>query len=322
MLPYVYLVAGLFVLMFTGDLLVRGAVGVAERLGIPAIIIGLTVVAFGTSAPELIVSMRAASEGAPGIAIGNAVGSNIANVLLVLGLPALFRVTECEEDGTIRSSLFMLAVTLVFIALCMHSPLDRLDGLVMLALLAFFVVDSVRTGLRHRARRARAVSEIETIDGVTGVPRSPWVTFTFLVLGLLGLPIGATLTVDNAVLIARDWGVSEAAIGLTIVAIGTSLPELATTLMAAIRREGAVALGNVIGSNIFNILAIMGGTAVLFPLEVPQAILDFDLWALLAATVALLPFALAHIPINRWIGAVMVTVYVGYIYLVFQMGAA
>ncbi|MEZ5838924.1 MAG: calcium/sodium antiporter [Hyphomicrobiales bacterium] len=322
MMPYVYLVGGLFMLMFTGDLLVRGAVGIAERFGIPAIIIGLTVVAFGTSAPELLISLKAAADGAPGIAVGNVVGSNIANVLLVLGLPALLRTTSCEEDGTIRSALFMLAVTLVFIALCMHSPLDRLDGLVLLALLVFFVVDSIRTGLRHRARRDKAAAEIETIDGVEGVPRSTWVTITFLVLGLVGLPIGASLTVDNAVIIARDWGVTDAAIGLTIVAVGTSLPELATTLMAALRRESAVAIGNVIGSNIFNILAIMGATAVIFPIDVPPAILSFDLWAMLAATIVLLPFALAHVPITRWIGLLLVAIYAGYTYLVFQMGAA
>ena len=320
MMMYVDLVGGLLILIFTGDLLVRGAVGLSERFGIPPIIIGLTVVAFGTSAPELVISLKAALTGAPGIAVGNVVGSNIANVLLVLGIPALIRVTEVDEEGTVRTSLFMLAVTLVFIAFCMQSPIDRLEGVVLLGLLLFFLVDSIRVAQRHRARMARIAAELETIDGVEGVPQTLWVTIAFLVIGLIGLPLGANLTVNGATEIARDWGVTEAAIGLTVVAVGTSLPELATTVMAAIRRESAVALGNVIGSNIFNILAIMGTTAAIIPVDVDPAIARFDLWIMLAAAIALLPFALAHVRIGRLAGIAMLLAYGGYITVVFSMG--
>ena len=323
MMMYVYLAGGLVILLVAGDLLVRGAIGIAERFGIPPIIIGLTVVAFGTSAPELVISLKAALHDSPGIAIGNVIGSNIANSLLVLGLPAIIAAAGVSEEGTVRTSLFLLVITLVFIAFCLDGPLMWFDGIVLLALLMFYLVDSVRTVQRHRMRhlsRARELEKLEIIDGIEGVPHSPVSTIGFLVIGLIGLPLGARFTVDGAVAIATAWGITESTIGLTLVALGTSLPELAATLMSAFRRAGSIALGNIIGSNIFNLLAIIGTTALVTPIPIPDQIVRVDLWVMLAATLLILPFSLFHLRVTRLIGLLLSAAYATYIYLVFHVG--
>ncbi|PCJ92773.1 MAG: sodium:proton exchanger [Hyphomicrobiales bacterium] len=309
MLSYLSLVAGLIILVFAGDLLVRGAVGLAERLGIPPLVIGLTIVAFGTSAPELVISLEAASENAGGIAIGNVVGSNIANILLVLGAPSLIALIVCHGEGTKRSAIFMIAVTLLFLALSSDGLLSRLDGVVMLSLLVFFLYENYRTAKRHR-RHAQEALEDEFSDVSE---KSTLLLSTFLVIGLIGLPIGAHFTIFGATSIARDWGISETTIGLTVVAIGTSLPELVAALMAAWHRHGAVAIGNVIGSNIFNILAIMGTTSVFYPLPVPEDIFQPDAWLMLLTSLALLPFIFLRKPITRPVGMVMVVLYISYV---------
>ncbi len=309
MLSYLALVTGLILLVFAGDILVRGAVGLAERLGIPPLVIGLTIVAFGTSAPELVISLEAASEEAGGIAFGNVVGSNIANILLVLGAPALITLIICHGDGTRRSAIFMVAVTLLFLALTGDGLLSRLDGTVMLALLAFFLYENYRTAKRHRHKAQEALD-----DEFSDVSeKSTKLLSLFLIAGLIGLPIGANFTIFGATGIAREWGISETTIGLTVVAIGTSLPELVAALMAAWHRHGAVAIGNVIGSNIFNILAIMGTTAVFYPLPVPNDIFTPDAWLMLLTSLALLPFIFLRKPINRKIGLTMVVIYVAYV---------
>nr|WP_306268348.1 calcium/sodium antiporter [Pararhizobium sp. IMCC3301] len=309
MITYLALIAGLVILVVAGDLLVRGAVGLAERLGIPALIIGLTVVAFGTSAPELVVSMEAAASGAFGLAIGNVVGSNIANILLVLGAPSLIFATACSGPGTRRNALFMVAVTLGFIALASDGELGRLDGVVMISLLGVFLYDNYRSARRHR-QQARDALEDEFGDIGT---KPPALLGAFLAIGLIGLPLGANLTIFGATEIARSWGVSETAIGLTIVAIGTSLPELVASIMAACQRQSAVAVGNVIGSNIFNLLAIMGTTSLVFPLAVPDEIFVPDMWIMVLTSLALLPFIFFCKPITRPIGAFMVLLFSVYV---------
>lgn len=309
MITYLALIAGLISLVITGDLLVRGAVGMAERLGIPALIIGLTIVAFGTSAPELVISMKAAATGAPGIAIGNIVGSNIANILLVLGAPSLIFATVCSGPGTRRNALFMVAVTLGFVALASDGSLSRLDALVMLSLLGVFLYDNYRSARRHRKQ---AQDALEDEFGDIGT-KPPWLLGVFLLIGLVGLPIGANLTIFGATQIARDWGVSETAIGLTVVAIGTSLPELVASVMAAFHRQSAVAIGNVIGSNIFNLLAIMGTTAAVFPLPVPPDLFVPDMWIMVLTSLCVLPFIFLSRSITRPIGIIMVLLYAGYV---------
>ena len=335
---YISLAGGLVVLIIAGDVLVRGSVGVAQRLGIPNLVIGLTIVAFGTSAPELVISLKAAMEGAGGIAIGNVVGSNIANVLLVLGMPALIAATPCGEAGATRNALFMVAVTLVFIALCFFTPIGLTAGLILLALLGIFLGASTIVAQRHRKEQkaiaAAAAAGAAVVDGalteedddalddVEDVPDSVWIAIIYIVLGLVGLPLGAHFTITGATSIATAWGVSEAVIGLTVIALGTSLPELATTVMAAIRQHGAVAIGNVIGSNIFNLLAIIGITAVVVPIDVPQEVLKLDIWVMLACAVLLTALAGFRICLGRISGLAMTAAYVFYIATVYMLSHA
>ena len=319
-MSYLALIGGIALLLLCGDLLVRGAVGLAERLGIPTIVIGLTVVAFGTSAPELVVSLKAALAGAPGIAIGNVVGSNIANVLLVLGLPALIATTECDQTDIVRNCAYVIAASILFIALCYIGPLGLWHGVVLLTIMLLFLVETGRRASNQRNGKSAEADcgtvTINDIDGVPGTPQTIWGMFAFMLLGLTGLPLGGHITVEAARLIAVQWGISEAAVGLTVVALGTSLPELATTLVAAIRRHCGLALGNVLGSNLFNILAVMGTTAIVTPLPIPERFLNFDLWLMLFTTMLVLPFAIGRRTLTRLPAFGFVAVYVAYIALV------
>ena len=311
-----YLILGLALLVGAGDALVRGAVALSLRFGIPAIIISATVVAFGTSAPELLISIKAAMEGLPGIALGNVVGSNIANVLLVLGVPALIMpLAGCGTDAH-RNLYFMIVATIAFSVLILMETIWWWGGLILFGLALVMVLDSLREGLRARAAGAdlsEDLAEIEDVDpNMAG-----WKVALLIAAGMIGLPLGADLLVDGARGIALSMGVSEAVIGLTLVAIGTSLPELATTVMAALRRQTDVAIGNVIGSNIFNITAIIGAATWFAPLEVPGEILSRDLWVMIGASAILVPFVLACKPLGRMSGVAFLGAYILYIYIAF-----
>ena len=297
-----YVIAGLAILVFAGDALVKGAVNLALRVGLPALVVSLTVVAFGTSAPELLVSVQAILDGAPGLALGNVVGSNTANVLLVLGVPALFATLHTSGCDTRRDYLWMGGATVLFIALCLTGTLVWWHGLILLAALATVL------GATFLASRGETVEVEGAEPGLAG-----WKVAAFLILGLVGLPLGASLLVDGATTIARAWGVSETVIGLTLVAIGTSLPELATTMMAAIRRHADVALGNVIGSNLFNLLGIMGIAVLVGPVPVEPSFLRKDLWVMLAATLLLVPFVFLGRDITRPWGMVLSGLYAAYL---------
>ena len=318
---YVSLAGGLVVLIIAGDILVRGSVGVAQRLGIPNLVIGLTIVAFGTSAPELVISLQAALEGSGGIAIGNVVGSNIANVLLVLGLPALIAATPCGEDGATRNAVFMVAISIVFIVLCFLSPIGLISSVILLGLLALFLGNSALTAIKHRRKsKADGSKDDETLEDVDGVPDSMVVAGAYILLGLVGLPLGAHFTINGATAVAFAWGVSDAVIALTVIAIGTSLPELATTVMAALRQHGAVAIGNVIGSNIFNLLAIIGITAAVVPIHVPGEILLLDIWVMMVCVLLLLALAASRFCLGKKSGFVMCAAYGLYIFAVYHFG--
>ncbi|KGF69211.1 sodium:proton exchanger [Hoeflea sp. BAL378] len=312
MLSIVTLIAGLVVLVLAGDYLVRGAVALAEKLSIDPLIIGLTIVAFGTSAPELFVSFQAALDGVSGIAVGNIIGSNIANVLLVLGAPALLMSVSCRENGLGVSLVVMMVITVTLMAMMWFEPLSRLDGVILLLMLAGYLGWQIRAARRHQM-----ASVPDYHDEVADVPRETWKTAAFLIGGLIGLPIGAWLTVESASHIARMLGASDTVIGLTIVAVGTSLPELVTSMMAAWRKSGAVMIGNVVGSNIFNIGLILGGTSVILPLDVDARIVSIDMWVMLAA--AILVVALAHwnVPIKKLGGLAMLAAFSVYIFSVF-----
>jgi len=312
MMPWLLSGLGLLILLLAGDALVKGAVNVSLRLGIPALIVSLTIVAFGTSAPELLISIKAVMEDAPGLALGNVVGSNTANILLVLGIPAFLATMHTSECETKKTFNHMIMASVLFIALAFRGVFDWIAGLVLLAALALVLADAFRDA--HLHRQACREDEEEDIEGVD--PNLPWWRiFVFLVLGLVGLPLGAGLLVDNATIIAKLYGVSDTVIGLTLVAIGTSLPELATTVMAALRRQADVALGNVIGSNMFNLLAIIGIASLVGPIPVDPEFLHFDLWVMLAASVLLVPFVYLRQDITRMWGIVLTVLYAGYLTL-------
>ena len=311
-----YLIAGFVILIIAGDVLVRGAVSLAERFGIPSIVIGLTIVAFGTSAPELVISLKAALTGHGEISVGNVVGSNIANVLLVLGMPALIKAIPCGGEGSVRNGVFMVIVTIVFIICFWFQPFTYIHGLILLALLVVFLADSVRFS---KAQRAKGIEVEDPLDEVDGKTNSLGLAIGFLIAGIIGLPLGGHLAIEGAIGIARIFDVSEAAIALTIIALGTSLPELVTALIAARKGHTELAMGNVIGSNVFNILAIIGTTAIVTPISAPERMLNFDIWVMVAASVFLLPFVFFCIPIRRRFGALMLFAYAAYMVSVFYL---
>ncbi|AHM03134.1 K+-dependent Na+/Ca+ exchanger related protein-protein [Roseibacterium elongatum DSM 19469] len=309
---------GLVILLLAGDVLVKGAVNLSLRLGIPALIVSLTVVAFGTSAPELLISIKSVLDGVPGLALGNVVGSNTANILLVLGIPALISGLHAGSD-TQRTYMVMIFSSVVFIGLAFAGPITWWHSLVLLSILALVLLDAVRAARAHRREVNGASDEdpddmpdIEDLEEAD--PDMPWWQIAlYVLLGLIGLPLGADLLVDSSIAIATAYGVSDTVIGLTLVAVGTSLPELATTVMAAIRRHADVALGNVIGSNMFNLLAIIGVAALVGPIPVDPAFLGFDLWVMLAASLVLAPFVFLGLQMGRLVGLGFSALYVTYI---------
>ena len=318
-MEYFSVIGGLILLVFAGDKLVDGSVAIAERFNISKLIIGITVVSFGTSAPELVVGIDAALSGAAEIALGNIVGSNIANVLLVLGIPALFYPFVCDNDNEIRHSLFyMMLATILFIFLSFFGPLYIWQGIIMITLLILFLYYSVRRAksniriLKHDIDFAERVFEDLESHSKVGAPLPK--ALIAIILGLIGLIFGAHILVDGAIIIARTIGVSEAVIGLTIVAIGTSLPELVTSLMAARNKHGDVAMGNIIGSNLFNILAIMGITSLVAPIAVPKQFFYVDFPIMVACSLLLIPLAMGKIKINRPLGVAFSALYIAYLF--------
>ncbi|MFV2001772.1 MAG: calcium/sodium antiporter [Paracoccaceae bacterium] len=314
-MDFVYAALGLVILVLAGDVLVRGAVNVSLRLGVPALIVSLTIVAIGTSAPELLIAIKAVLEDAPGIAVGNVVGSNIANVLLVLGLPALIAGIGMSDCDSRHSYMQMLAGTALFAAVAFMAPITWLHGVILLTFYSVFIGNAMFSGRRHRKANNNHDAALHEIEGADeGL--AWWKITLFLVLGLIGLPWGADILVNSATIIARTYDVSETAIGLTLVAVGTSLPELATTVSAALRRQTAVIMGNVIGSNMANLLAIIGISAFFGDIPVAPEILRFDLWIMVAAALLIAPFILGKVRIGRIWGAGFLALYVVYIYLV------
>lgn len=310
-MDWLFTLAGLLILLFAGDALVKGAVNLSLRLGIPALIVSLTVVAFGTSAPELLISIQAIWDGVPGLALGNVVGSNTANVLLVLGLPAIIATMHTSEHNTRGSFSQMLLGTLLFIGLCAFGVLTWISGLILLTALAAMLLYQVRKARKH----LRETKENDEIEGADANISGRKIAF-YMLIGLIGLPLGANLLVTGSTNIAREFGMSETVIGLTLVAIGTSLPELATTVMATLRRQADVALGNVIGSNMFNLLGIMGVASLVGPIPIAASVMSFDIWIMLGASLMLIPFVFFKVNVTRVWGIGLVALYVGYIAMV------
>ena len=309
-MAYLQVVAGIVLLVVAGDFLVRGSVSLAMRAGISKLVIGLTIVAFGTSAPEMLVGIDAVLQGAPTLAIGNVVGSNIANALLVVGVPALLAPVVCCVPKVGRNLAMMLVATALFIALSMDGKFAYMEGAILLVGLALFLGYSV---LARKACPAEAAAQMAEMEELDRKPDGYGMAIICLVGGLAGLAIGADLLVIGSVQIATEFGIPEAVIGLTLVALGTSLPELVTCVMAAIRGHSDVAIGNVIGSNIFNILAIMGVAPLFGTIPVPESFLQVDLWVMLGSSLLLIPFVKIRKQVGRLGGIMMVSLYIGYL---------
>ncbi len=309
-LPYIYLIIGLVLLSGGADYLIKGAVAVAARFNISPLVVGLTIVALGTSLPELVVCVRAALEGASGIAVGNVVGSNIANILLILGAGAIMCPIAANRTHFIRDSAIMIGATALFIGVAFTGSFGSISGIIMFALLIAFLFFSYAQGKKH------GIEDLSMLDLDEAVPESlvaPMVAAFWVIGGLAAVAFGADLLVNGATTIARNIGVSEEVIGLTMVAVGTSLPELATVAAAAAKRHTDLIVGNVMGSNIFNILGVMGVTAMVSEVPVGAQILSFDVWVMIAAAVLLVPFMLSGNALSRREGFVCVLLYVVYI---------
>ena len=296
---------GLALLVLGGDLLVKGAVNLALRLGITPLVVGLTVVAFGTSAPELLVSLSAALGGSSGIALGNVVGSNIANVLVILGFTALVSVVTTKGHDLRESWAMMMGASVLLIGLAATGRIGMWGGIVLLLALVAVLWRQLSTG------RVDDSDEIEGAEpGARGLRIAIW-----LGAGLVLLPLGANLLVNGATQIAQDFGISDTVIGLTLVAVGTSLPELAASVAAALKGRADMALGNVVGSNIFNILAILGITSIVTPLPIPPEMLRLDLWVMLATSALLAPFLFRGIALTRPVGGALLAGYAAYVWV-------
>jgi cation:H+ antiporter len=287
-LPWIATAAGIVFLFAGGEGLVRGAVGLAGGLGVPPLVVGLTVVGFGTSAPELVVSLGAALDGAPDLAVGNVIGSNIANILLILGVSAAITPLAVQSRVFRRDGVVMLAAFVALVALAQTGEVARWAGVLLVAGLAAFLGHAFVSGRRDAAEAAAYAAEAEEL-AEAGMSLRRALVYT--AVGIVILVAGAELLVTGATDIARAFGVPEAVIGLTLVAVGTSLPELATSVVAALRKHTDVAVGNVVGSNIFNVFGILGVTAVVSPLPVAGRLASVDVWVMLgiglAAMVAL-----------------------------------
>ncbi|TGN36028.1 calcium/sodium antiporter [Paracoccus liaowanqingii] len=302
-MTYLLFVLGLVALFFGGELLVRGATAVARHFRLSPMLIGLTIVGFGTSAPEMLVSVQAALAGQPAIAIGNVLGSNIANILLILGISSVIAPLVIPVKKLWRDLGFMLLATAVIWIMLLDGAVMRLDGVLLIAGLVVFLVTAFLTS---------KVEDIEVGQGDV----VQWKAWAMTLGGLIVLVVGARLLVNSSTELARAFGISEAVIGLTIVAVGTSLPELATSLIAAIRKQTEIAVGNIVGSNIFNIFAILGVTALIDPIPADPRFASVDMvWVSASALgLSILAFALGGLP--RIAGVALLLAYGGYVVLI------
>ncbi|MFW6354313.1 MAG: calcium/sodium antiporter [Verrucomicrobiota bacterium] len=302
------LIISLALLWLGAEGLVRGSASLALRFGIPPLIVGLTVVAYGTSAPELLVSVRAAFEGQGDIALGNVVGSNIFNICVILGLAALIQPLRVQSRILRIDMPLLVGVSLVLVLLMLDGTVSRLDA----ALLAVGVLLYTLLNVRLARREPEAVAA-EFADTVPAQPRAVWLDLAFIAGGLILLAGGADTLVRSAITLARSFGLSEAVIGLTIIAAGTSMPELATSVVAALRRQADISIGNIVGSNLYNILGILGISGLIVPLQAP-GLTHLDLALMLGTSVLLLPLMWTGFVLKRWEGALLLLAYAGYLW--------
>ena len=308
MMDFIFIVSGLFLLFFGGESLLKGSVSLARNLGLSKLLVGAVIVGFGTSMPEMTVSVGAALKGSSEIALGNIVGSNIANILLIIGLSILIFPITISGPAVRRDAAVMMAASVLLCCFALLGYLNMLAGIFMLAALVAYVYFSYQS---DKKRTNTAAENLEQeIEGEKLL--KPFVAVGFSVLGLALLVGGAYLLVEGAISIARSFGITEAVIGLTIVAVGTSLPELATSIVAAMRKHADVIIGNIVGSNIFNIFAILGVTAIIQPIPFMGQIANFDVWIMLAVALLLSAFLWFGLRMGRGVGIVMLGLYTAY----------
>ena len=306
-----FLIFGLALLTIGGEILIRGALSAAQRLGVSPLLSGLVIVGFGTSAPELVVSLDAALNQRPDIALGNVVGSNIGNILLILGICAVISSLAVKPLALRRDATTVVAASVLFLLLAGGSALQRLDAVFLLISLAAYLLWAYWSE-NYQAAPSAEVHRAEAKE-ITAIPHSTSLIVVSLVAGLLMLIAGSHVLIKGAVGIAQSLGISEAVIGLTLVAIGTSLPELAVSVMATLRRHADVAVGNIVGSNIFNLLGILGVSTLLQPLPVTPRILQFDQWVMLGSALLLLSFLYTGRRLSRLEGGILLLGYGLYI---------
>lgn len=312
MITSLQFVGGFVLLLFGAEYLVRGAVSLAQKLNVSKMIIGMTIVAWGTTSPELVVSLQAAFDNRPGISIGNVVGSNIANILLILGAAAVIFPIAIKPATLYRDASMMMGSALLFTGLAIFGRIERWQAVVMVAILVVFTLYAFRAertaGPANDPGDLAEELEAEFEEG----PKSTWLATLAVAGGVACVVIGAKLLVGAAVTTAQVLGVREEVIGLTIVAVGTSLPELATAVVAAFRRHSEIAVGNIMGAGIYNLLMIIGLVGLVVPIDVPAQIIRFDLWAMLAVTATLLAFLLFRGGLTRPIGVLLLATFAAY----------
>ena len=303
-----YLAGGISLLFIGAEGLIRGSSNLAIKIGITPLVVGLTVVAFGTSTPELVVSLKAALMGNSSIALGNVIGSNIANIALILGVAALIRPLDVHANVIMREIPIMIGISLLLIILLLDGELGLIDGIIFVAGIVVYTIVNIILARKEKNPEVDVEFKkgLESKLGVT-------ISIVFMIVGLGLLILGANLFVQSAIAIAKLFHLSDAVIGLTIVAVGTSIPELITSIVAAYKKEADIAIGNVVGSNIFNILSILGITAIIIPIS-SAGISYVDLGIMLIAAIVLFPLSRTGFSITRWEGAILLAGYVVYIY--------
>lgn len=308
---FIMVIAGFVLLFFSGDWLVKSSVQIARYLKISTLVVGITVVAFGTSAPELLVSLKAVFDGVPDISVGNVVGSNIANIALVLGMTAIILPIRVSRKSSIFFDwIIMMGASLLFLFFVQNQLIELYEGVIFLILITIYLTYSVYKSRRQMGKSGEVIMKptmkISAAIGLLG-------------LAAVGLYFGSKLLVDGVVIVAKGFNISDRVIGISVVAFGTSVPELATSIMAAVKKETAISIGNIVGSNIFNLLAILGITSVLKPINVSQELISVDIWWMIGVAVLLILtlLPLKRSVITRWEGLLLVSVYLLYMVLLF-----
>lgn len=309
-MEFIQIVAGLLLLVLGGDYLVKGASGIALKMDIPPMLVGMTVVALGTSSPELVISLKAALDGKPDISVGNVVGSNIANVALILGITTIIFPMAIQKRALKVDWLVMMVASILFYLFALDGGFSRFEGGLFVSLLAMFIAVSF-----YQAKKNKTDISIESDAPKSTTGRKWGILVLFVALGTVGLLLGAQWFLLGAESIARNFGVSDRVIAITLVAFGTSVPELAASIVAAFKRETDISLGNIVGSNLFNLFAIIGITSIVTPIRVAPEILSNDIFWMLGTSFAILPLALIKMRLGRIDGIIFLSTYVLFVYL-------